>query len=70
MPRQTWEMRQATIALAIWAEDTGNGTGLDREMQEEHRQVCFDAAANAYLPGMTDAVWLKATYDRLHRLTA
>lgn len=61
-----YETNANAIALALWEEDTGNGTGLDRAEWDSHMQNCHDAAANAYQDDMSVKDWHAAAKARLH----
>ena len=61
----TYEMRANRIALVIWAIDTDNGRGLNRDECNSHMENCHAAVANTYIEGMTDSEWHTAALHRL-----
>lgn len=60
------ETQVEAIALALWEEDTGNGTGIDRDEWDSHMEICRAAVNNSYAEGISVKDWYAAAKARLH----
>ena len=63
-----YQINADAIALALWEEDTGNGTGIDRDEWDSHMQICHAAVANTYTDGISVKDWHAAAKRRLHNV--
>lgn len=65
MTFQTYEDRLDMIVTHALEQLTNNGLHMDADDREQTTKSTYDAAANTYIDGINDLVWLASTVARL-----